>query len=221
MSAEAKVSRGWAGRFFIIAAMFIAFGCWAIYDGMIGYPEQNRAYDVYTELRDTERLEEWPDIAEQEGWDVEPPRQRSTWDIRTQFIMAGVCLPIGLFALFHALRGMRQGFSSDDQGFITTAGQRVPYDAVTNIDWELWNKKGYAYVEYELNGVSQSFLIDDVKYLQANEVLAEIAEHTGQKDLKAVRMPWSKKAELKEEIDSVSDEQEETDSASPPDRDQV
>ena len=179
---EAKMSPSWAVRMLIAGLAFLGFGCWSVYDGKVKYPMVERTFQKYNSEG---RFEEWVSVAGQKGWKKDPKEERgpegerlkyiySEWDIRTQFIMAAVCLPIGLFILGRLIYTAPRKVAADDEALYATNGIKIPFAAIREIDKKKWDRKGIAVVHYELDGKAGKTTLDDWIFKNAAAVLTKV-----------------------------------------------
>lgn len=119
-----------AGRYYRVArylmtVLLIAYGAWSIYDGFVSWP----------------------------NWPITHPRERpkTDTDIMLNKVLGVVLPPMGLVVLFWALYNSRGEYRLED-GVISIPGHPpVPLDKIQSVDRELWDRKGIAYVEYDLS----------------------------------------------------------------------
>ncbi len=179
---EAKMSASWAVRMLIAGLAFLGFGCWSVYDGKVKYPKVQRAFEQCVQEG---RIEQWPSIAGQHGWKQEIKEERgpageriryiySAWDLRTQFIMAAICLPIGLYILGRLIYTAPRKVAADEEALYATSGARIPYAAIRTIDKKKWDRKGIAVVHYDLDGRPGKATIDDWIFKNAAAVLTQV-----------------------------------------------
>ena len=98
----------------------------------------------------------------------------SEWDIRTQFIMAAICLPIGLYLLYRLVRMAPRRLAADEDTLYCIEGPEIPFESITSIDKKKWDRKGIAWVHYEQDGKNGKALIDDWIFKGAAAVLERI-----------------------------------------------
>lgn len=103
----------------------------------------------------------------------------SEWDLRTQFLMAAVCLPIGLGILIRLIRALPRRLVSDGVTLQTIEGDQVPFSAITHVDKRKWDRKAIAVVHYSIDGKEGTAKIDDWIFKGAEKVLAQIEDHLG------------------------------------------
>lgn len=185
--ATARINKDWAIRLGLIAALFIAGGSWYLYDGLVTYPNQTAKFDLVYEMVDTNgdgepepvRHDDWKSRLEEAGYDseIDPKKlnRKSAWDIRTQLIIAGICYPIGLLALFWLVANKFRPLYADGEG-VRFGGKRMAYDAVEEIDKSRWDSKGIAVLIDRQGG---KLTLDDWKFKGAADVLEEVEKQTG------------------------------------------
>lgn len=184
MPVTAKMNLEYAIRSALFGLMLLGFGAWSLYDGVRGYPEHNRRADAYNALiRESEQGGKtrqewhaaWQKLAESNGWKTDKPKVRhSTWDIRTQFIMALIFCPIGLASLVGVALNSRRRFSAEGDGLHGFAATTIPYAAITAIDKKKWDRKGIANLEVAIQGAARKVTLDDWKFRGMTAILAEI-----------------------------------------------
>lgn len=129
---EAKVS---VVSMLITGVAFVGFGCWSLYDGWIKYPKIEETFQQYHQAG---RGEEWIAYAAGRGWRKEFQRDSVTgapylfsdWDIRTQFIMAAACLPIGLIILIRLVWTLPRKLAADKEALCAVNRKRIPYSDI-------------------------------------------------------------------------------------------
>lgn len=180
VKASARINKEWGVRLGLIAALFIAGGCWYLYDGLVTYPRQSEMYELVYQKTDEGtaiKHDDWKQRLEEAGYssDIDPEdlKHKSGADIMTQLIIAGICFPIGLLALFWlGLNSVRPMFA-DDQA-VHFGRKRLAFDQVDQIDKSRWDSKGIAVVHGRDGG---KIVLDDWKFRGAADVLAEVERH--------------------------------------------
>lgn len=181
MAASAALSNQYAVRMSLIIVVFTGFTLWCIYDGLVAYPRINRELDALQKKREAEAAEQTMAVphAVQHTEGLKPSDRKSEWDIRTQFIMAAICvLIVGPVAARLAWAWPR-GMTADADGFRATSGDLIAYSAIKRIDKRKWNRKGIAVVHYECNGKRRRTRIDDWIFRGGEAVLQEVEARTG------------------------------------------
>lgn len=179
---EARISLNWGARMLLAGVAFLGFGIWALYDGFVKYPTIEETFqDFIAEYR----IEQWVPYAREHGLPTEYKLDSATgrryiksdWDIYTQHIMAAVCLPIGMVILGRLLWMMPKRLKSDDDGVVAANGTRIPYDRITFVNRDKWDRKGIAVVFYEdSDGRERRAKIDDWIFKGGKEILQAIEE---------------------------------------------
>ncbi len=190
MAVRAKISSTWLIRMLLMVVVFLGFGLYGAYDGLVRYPARNTHWKVYREFDKANPNADsvvWEEYAEEKGVSTDLPKTSDTGDadkpphdegdLRTQFIYMAGGLVIGGVALIVLLINWRRVLIADDEKFVSEKGVKVPYDAVKGIDKSRWEKKFIAVVNYEIDGVAGSAKIDDWKYKGGAAVLAAVEEH--------------------------------------------
>lgn len=191
MAASASLSTQYAVRMGLIIVVFTGFTLWCLYDGLVAYPEINRQITALEQQR-AEQEKQAEDAsgqiisvphAVQHADGLKPSDRKSDWDIRTQFIMAVMCVLIVVPVALRLIWAWPRRMSTDDDGFRSTAGELIPYSAITRIDKRKWNRKGIAVVHYERQGKERRTRIDDWIFRGGEAVLKEVEAHTGLGDV--------------------------------------
>ncbi len=112
---------------YIMSALFIGFGVYCIYDGFIKWPEENRIKMA-----------------------AKRPPKHGGYDIPINQGLGCLLPPLGLFVVIRALLSSR-GCYKLEAGVLSVPGHPpIPLDSLRKIDKRQWEKKGIAYIEYEL-----------------------------------------------------------------------
>jgi hypothetical protein len=118
-----------AGRYYrmarvLMTLLLLGYGAWSIYDGFVSWPN-------------------WP-ITHPE----EEPKTRM--DILLNKVLGVVLPPLGLGVLFWAFYNSRGEYRLEN-GILHAPGHpAVPLEKIHSVDRELWDRKGIAYVVYDL-----------------------------------------------------------------------
>lgn len=144
---------------------------WFAYDGWISYPRDNVIHETVERYKieyGDRAVETYNDTARREGWprwiDREPGKRHSSTDLMTQRVLAGVCLLGGLAAIGAYIRTFGRWIAIDDQGIVTSWGQRANLDQITEVDLDRWESKGIAVVHYAEGSRRRRLVLDDWKY---------------------------------------------------------
>ncbi len=180
---EAKISLNWGIRMLLAGIAFLGFGLWSLYDGVVKYPGIEETFQTFLE---DHRVEQWVPYARENDLPSEYHTDSATgkryikseWDIRTQYIMAAICLPIGILVLGRLLLMMPKRLKADDEAIETTDGTRIPYHRITEVNRDKWDRKGIAVVYFEdENGTERRTKIDDWIFKGGKDILRAIEEH--------------------------------------------
>ena len=113
------------------------------------------------------------------GYPEDLPAAKSRFSMIAQYAQLGICLPIGLLALWGLLRGLRRRIEMDDQGLSTNWGLTVPFAGITELNKERWRSKGIAIVHFSNGGRPRRMVLDDWKFQQQpiGQMVKTIEEH--------------------------------------------
>ena len=168
MTVTAKVSPAYRWRRGLVAAVLICLAGWSLYDGTVAYPEQRERAAVFGTFRDSgdpDWAVGWQEAARQRGWSTDDPgKRRSDLDIHTQYLYLAIALPVGLVFGWLFLRSFRQSITADEQGLSTHSGRRIPFESITGLNLDRWDRKGIAIVLYDDGQALGRLVLDDWKY---------------------------------------------------------
>lgn len=99
------------------------------------------------------------------------------WDLRGQFIMALICLPLGLLSGFFVARNSLSHFSADGEGLHGFDKDPIPYDAIESIDRTRWDNKGIAKLHVRQGERTRKVVLDDWKFRGMAQILETIETH--------------------------------------------
>jgi hypothetical protein len=151
---------------YIMVAMLIGMGLWFAYDGWVAWPRSREEFkrvsaelDVATAANDQAKrdvlLEEQKKYAD-----------HTDMDILFQRVLGFVLPPLGVLTLFWALRNSRGEYRLVGETVHIPGHSPVNFDQIRRLDKKLWDRKGIAYVDYEVDGASElrRFRLDDFVY---------------------------------------------------------
>ena len=140
---------------YIMAVICFALAGWFAYDGWVNWPEQNRRYDEIVARK------EKPDFT-----------KHSDTDLVMQRALA-VTLPVLALGIIGWLLFNSRGCYRLANDVLYAPGHPpVPLSAIREIDKSKWDKKGIAYLDYELDDPSGgkpktgTIVLDDFVYQQ-------------------------------------------------------
>jgi hypothetical protein len=118
------------GRYFrntryIMTVVLIIYGGWSLYDGFINWP----------------------------NWAVTHPKEKpySKTDIGLNQLMGIALPPLGILLLARCLYLSRGVYRLDDDVLYVAGHPPVPIEAIVAIDRSLWDRKGIAFLDYDLS----------------------------------------------------------------------
>lgn len=184
MSVRANHDPKFFRRYLFIAAGCLAFAGWCFYDALIGYPaEFERAYAYWQESTASKNYEgmertQWREITAEKGWPTEAPKKPDEIkkSINQQYMMAIVCIVIGVPCLLMWFRARGSWVEGDGTKLTTKKGLSIPYASITKLNKTKWEKKGITVIHYDSQGSAKKFAFDDFKYDRApmGEILEQI-----------------------------------------------
>ncbi|MEO1235636.1 MAG: hypothetical protein AAFX76_02485 [Planctomycetota bacterium] len=164
---KATISSGYRWRLVLITVLMLGFGVLCLKDGFVTYPAQVERYNTFRQLEaDFPQTypDEWKRVAAENGWDEKAPKKRTPQDVLTQFLMAGLVFPIGLFFLFKLVTETRRWVAMDGDGLTASGGHTVPWDRIERLNEARWKTKGIAWLHYrDDRGDERKVLLDDFK----------------------------------------------------------
>jgi hypothetical protein len=135
----------WVG----MGLLFLAGAGWFLRDGYIRWPRENDAIRAKA-------------IAE--GKPVPEKSLHSDTDLALQKVIGFGLVPVCLLIVFRGLYGTRGEYRLSGNTLHVPGHPPVPVDAIRAIDQSKWDRKGIAYIEYELNGTTSRLKLDDYMY---------------------------------------------------------
>lgn len=156
----AKPSKEYRVKRYLMVLILAGSGLWFMYDGYIGWPAEN------AEIAKDPKSEKKP---------------HSATDLAIQRWL-GLLVPVGIGVLVFALYNSRGRYVLRDQILNVPGHPPVPLDAIRSIDKTDWERKGIAYINYELpNGTAGRLRLDDFIYDRkpTDEIFKRIEEFTG------------------------------------------
>lgn len=155
----------WRGRRYIIIAGTLLLAGWFAYDGYVGWPEENRQYmELTKQIEEAERQGDLDAAAQ-----LKVERKRFTFhedfQILLQKALAFGLPPLALLFLIYVRYNSRGEYRLDGDTLHAPGHPPVPLEAIRRLDKTQWDRKGIAYVDYELaDGRSGRIALDDFIY---------------------------------------------------------
>ena len=120
----AKAGRYYRVARYLMTVLLIAYGAWSIYDGFYSWP----------------------------NWPITHPRERpkTDTDIMLNKVLGVLLPPMGIGVLIWAIYNSRGEYRMEN-GVVHVPGHPpVPLDKIQSVNRELWDRKGIAFIEYDL-----------------------------------------------------------------------
>jgi len=140
---------------YLMFLLFMGFGIASIYHGFWVYPEENR-------------------VAIARG--QRPPH--GEYDAPLNKILGIALPPLSIFVLLRALHNSRGEYRLEGETLSMPGHPPIPLSAIRKIDKGLWDRKGIAYIEYEVGEppVKGKFKLDDFVYERepTDQIMARI-----------------------------------------------
>ena len=127
---------------YIMVAVLFGYGIWSIRDGFSAWPKQ------VAEARAA-------------GKDILP---HSQMDIRFNQVLGVLLPPLSILMLVMSLRKSRGEIAINGETLTAPGHPPIPFDAITAVDQRLWDRKGIAYVDYDLGAQKGRITLDDFIY---------------------------------------------------------
>ncbi|HEX4054841.1 MAG TPA: hypothetical protein VHX86_11300 [Tepidisphaeraceae bacterium] len=147
----AKPGRYYRVARYLMTLLLMTYGAWSIYDGFVSWPH-------------------WADTHPAE-------KPKTATDIMLNKVLGVILPPGGLFILIWALYSSRGQYRLENGILHVPGSPPVPLEKIHSVNREAWDRKGIAYVEYDLSDPPQrgsygqstkaargSFKIDDFVY---------------------------------------------------------
>jgi hypothetical protein len=173
----AKPANYYRNARFLVVLMMLGFGGYCLYDGFSKYPGQNRIQKENALAKAKDSLdrpmteEETRKIIE----DCEKNPKNSPMSILLNRVMGFLLPPGGIALLAWALYRSRGIIRLKGDMLEVPGHPAIPLDAIRRIDQMLWERKGIAYVEYELSDGSRGkACLDD--FIHNDQAVKEIME---------------------------------------------
>jgi hypothetical protein len=201
-----KLTRWYFMRMLRLFGLFLLIGLYFIYDGKIGYPKANLIADkkdwfenvhlaAYEKAIQENRFESWQkenqmlalpsgSLDAPPSWAKyaaglnlpEKPHRYTDKEIQEQFYWGAVMLLLSLIPVGLWWSKRKKEIKILDDYWVTTDQQKIKYTEVTQLDMRPWLDKGFARVEYQLEGVDTKgkTIIDDLMYTGGEVLLGRL-----------------------------------------------
>jgi len=181
----ARASNEYRLKRLVIVVMLVGSGLWFAYDGYIGWPRENqRLAELKKEQESARKANDDSKVIQlaTQIKNVHEGTPHSDTDLMMQKLLAFSLPPLGIFVLAWALYHSRGIYRLQDNQLAVPGHPPIPLDAIRSIDRTDWDRKGIAWINYELpNGISRSACLDDFIYQRkpTDEIFKQIELYTG------------------------------------------
>jgi hypothetical protein len=127
---------------YLMVVVLLGYGLWSLYDGFYKWPMQNHD-------------------AQAKGIEVLP---HPGLDVPFNRVFGIVLPPLSIVMLIYILRRSRGEIRLDEQTLTAPGHPPITLDQVTAIDQRQWERKGIAYVEYDVGAKKGRVMLDDFIY---------------------------------------------------------
>jgi hypothetical protein len=175
----ARPGRYYRNARYLMVLICVVLGLWFAYDGWWAWPNENRKYAEVSAKRDTAHATGDKDAESKYQEELKGIKEHKGFDIPLQRIL-GFTLPLaGLGLLCWAVYNSRGTYRFAGDTLYVPGHPPVPADAIRQIDKQKWERKGIAYIDYDVPGAtggSGRIKLDDFVYEQAptQAILARI-----------------------------------------------
>jgi hypothetical protein len=165
---------------YLMAILLVGMGLWFGYDGFVNWPQQNEIYNRLDRQRLADMSRGDNTVAAMVLEQMNQYKHHSDTDIGMQKVLC-VALPIlGIVVLIRALYNSRGEYRLEENTLHIPGHRPVPLGNVSEIDRRLWDRKGIAYIRYELNdGKAGKIRLDDFVYDRppTDEIFKRVEQH--------------------------------------------
>ena len=150
----------------LIGVVLVLMGGWFLYDGFIGYPAENERYNALQaqieQLQSEGKNEQAAELVEEQKDYTYHPYYSG---ILPQLVLGFLLPPLGVVLLIWWLRRSRGEIRLDADDVLHFPGHPpIPASAITEIDDELWDRKGIGGILYDVEGRRGKVKLDDFVY---------------------------------------------------------
>jgi hypothetical protein len=166
---------------YIMVALIVGMSLYFLYDGFIGYPAENeRASQLGNQIEEAKKAGNEAEVSRlaKERTDL---KYHTDLDIRLQKQLGMALLPISIALLAWALYNSRGAYRLVGNTLKVPGHPQVPLDSIVEIDRTRWDRKGIAYIFYQLDGSTEKkrIRLDDFVYERkpTDRIFTVIEEH--------------------------------------------
>lgn len=153
---------------YVMSIMLIGGGLWFAYDGWIGWPGHNERLDRAE--ADREAAVKAGDKAKETELNVKISKMNRRYGGKDLLLQRGLGValpPAGIALLIWTLYNSRGAYRLSGETLHVPGHPPVPLGAIRRIDKRLWDRKGIAFIDYELDGARPTtgrLKLDDFVY---------------------------------------------------------
>ncbi len=178
----ARASTEYRVKRLIIVIMLVGMGGYFALDGWIRWPRENQRIAELTKEKEVALKASDESKVHQLDAEISNMKQHSDTDLLMQKVLAIALPPVGLFVLGWALYYSRGAYRLHDHILTVPGHPPIPLDAIRSIDRTDWDRKGIAWINYELgNHTTGSACLDDFIYQRkpTDDIFKQIENYTG------------------------------------------
>jgi hypothetical protein len=166
--AEPIIARG--GKYYrntryLMSLLLIGMGIWFGFDGYVNWPKSNDVHDNLERQRVAAQDRHDEASAEQLLEQENQHKHHSPTDIWFQKVLCFTMPPLGILLLIWARYNSRGEYRMEGNILHVPGHPPVELSQITEIDRRLWDRKGIAFIQYNVgNGGQRKLRLDDFVY---------------------------------------------------------
>ena len=146
----AQPDAGYRWKHLIVAVAMIAFGAWFAYDGWIKWPAENARIRQVQQEKDAAAAAGETARVEALAKELQELNHHTEMDLAIQKVLAIALPAFGLFWGAWTLRDTRGVYRMSGNTLFVPGHPPVAVDDIRRIDKRKWDKKGIAFLHYEV-----------------------------------------------------------------------
>jgi hypothetical protein len=182
--------RDYRAKRLLMTIMLVAGGLWFGYDGFVAWPRENaRIAQLGSDIETARRAGDESTVRRLDA-ERSNLKLHSDMDLLIQKVLCFSLPAMGLAVLAWSLHNSRGAYHLADNVLTVPGHPPVPLDAITSIDKTDWDRKGIAYLHYELAAPTAAkgrVCLDDFIYQRepTDAIFKHILRATGTEDTPA------------------------------------
>jgi hypothetical protein len=177
----AQPETGYRWKHLIVGFAGIALGCWFAYDGWIKWPNTNQRIEQIQKDKDAAQAANDNAKVEELAKQLGSLKKHTDLDILIQKVLAFTLPAFGIFWGAWTLYETRGRYRMIGNTLEVPGHPPITYDNIRRIDKRKWDRKGVAFLHYELGAPPQPGVLklDDFAYERraTDEILAQIEKN--------------------------------------------